>query len=525
MSDEKTKRIAIKLAGGPEKWAELPDEGRNFFIQEVEEMREALAAPNAPDDTESDEVILQAIADNRNAQIENFINADYKELFKNAIAQNARYTINSVLKAVGNLSKINSFYEVIIENNPKYEELRTANATVTLTPKDDAPEDVKRLHNLFVEAWAEAEKEYKKAQDPERLKQEKEEKAVQDSINAGLAALAIRPNTAVSNVLLEAEMFSEKYKDGRDIPTYNVGSGKELTTFAAVSIKDDANIKTSRPITEYEDALQVAVLSLIYDREEAGLLRVFSLDQICRQLMAAGDSRGRKVTPKTKEKVSYLLENVLNKIDLEIDATDELRARKQIGPEDFWNVKGPILPLERIDFGKLGGHTVKIYRYGTPITLDYARRNKQLIKTPVNALDIKEINEKGEIIEDCPVTLTEERIAIRNYLWRRVENMRSDEDRARDSWRLNEWRRKNKNDATAKEKSIEEYRKLKRVILFNTLFEEVGTSSNVAKVRAKDFAITVFRNWRATGRIKSFTLRYRGKSKKQIEAIEKIVFP
>lgn len=517
--------IALDLAGGADAWIEMTEAERAAAVREVAEIRQALEDPDAQD---AEEIIKESVRKNRAFLSDDDLSERVADIFSSFSAKGARYTFNSVLRWAENLGGIAPYYERLVNKKPEYAELKNAHASVTLRPKEDAPEDVKALHELFKKAWAEAaqiwkEHEAEPAADPEEQERARQErKALQDSINAGLAALAIRPNTTVSNALLDAETFSEKYKDGRDLPSLFTGTNKEITTFAAVSVKDDANIKTSRPITEYGDAVQVAVNSLIYDREKAGLLRVFSIDQICRQLIATSDANGRKVTQKTREKVSNLIENVLSKIDVEIDATDELRARGKIGQEDPWNIKGPILPLERTDAGRIGGHNVKLYRFGRPVLLEYAEQNKQLIKTPIDALDIKEISATGEIMYDCPVKLSEERIAIRNYLWRRIENMRSDEARAREAWKRNEWRRKK--DDTIEEKPVGSFRKLARVILFSSLIEEVQPGSNAQEKRAKDFAVLVLKNWKATGRIKSYSLRYRGKARKQMDAIEKITF-
>lgn len=447
-------------------------------------------------------------------------------LFDDLAESGEQYAINVALKMAEGVARTGRYYDQIIDSKPEYAKLKGATVIVMKRPREDDSEETKALHDLFLKAWAEAvalrkEQEAAGADLDEQERARQERKALQESINAGLAALAVRPNTAVSNALLDAEMFSEKYKEGRDLVTYRKNK-EEITTYVAVSVKDNANIKTPQPLTEFEDAVQVAVNSLIYDRDRAGLLRVFSLDQICRQLLAIGDAKGRKISPKIKENVSDLIENKLSVTKVEIDATDELRARGVIGPDDPWTVEGPILPLSITEYGSIGGHPVKLYHFGQPVLLEYAKLNRQLITTPIDALAIYEISERGEIMYDCPVKLSEDRIAIRNYLWRRIEIMRSDNDRARDAWRKNEWRRKKDN--TIEKKSVDSFQKQAHVILFSTLAKEVPPADNKQARRNKEFAVKVLQNWKATGLIKSYIVRYRGKAKKQMDAIERITF-
>ena len=145
--------LAREIAG--DAWDEMTAEDRADAVREVADVRAALSDPDAPDNPATDEIIIAAVKKQRELMIVD-VSANLTTIFNELIAQHVRYTFNSVLKAAEHLGSIAPYYQRLINEKPEYEALRGAHAAVTLRPKEDAPEDVRALHELFKKAWAEA---------------------------------------------------------------------------------------------------------------------------------------------------------------------------------------------------------------------------------------------------------------------------------------------------------------------------------------------------------------------------------
>lgn len=145
--------IALDLAGGADAWIEMTEAERAAAVREVAEIRQALEDPDAQD---AEEIIKESVRKNRAFLSDDDLSERVADIFSSFSAKGARYTFNSVLRWAENLGGIAPYYERLVNEKPEYAELKNAHASVTLRPKEDDPEDVKALHELFRTAWAEA---------------------------------------------------------------------------------------------------------------------------------------------------------------------------------------------------------------------------------------------------------------------------------------------------------------------------------------------------------------------------------
>lgn len=181
------------------------------------------------------------------------------------------------------------------------------------------------------------------------------------------------------------------------------------------------------------------------------------------------------------------IEEVLDrhrKIDVVIDATEEVNVymkRKHIDPQEqpikaYWGDRLLPLSFAIIDNGK---EKIKGYRItAAPPVLAHAQAVNKITTVKTALLDIKD--ESGASLSN-----NEQRIAIKGYLLRRIQQMKRDE----------------------KKKAPQ----LSRIILTKTMFEDAGIEKIDAKTDLTKYAITALKDWTREGYIKGFTQRKKGR--------------
>lgn len=386
---------------------------------------------------------------------------------------------------------------------------------------DDLFKDGGRVWKSAAKAAEEAMQQYQK--------HKKDLQDIQNSIAAGQALTIYRANNVATNDLLGDLIYTDRARGGLTHPTFTKNN-KKANTIVRVSMKDRESIKTSRPVSEYDDAVSTAVNSLIIDRLQTGhTVAAMTLDQICRQLK--GDLSGSQVSEVERAAVRDTINRLSNKehLTVHINATEELRLRGIIGPNDVWNESGPPLVLVSEGTGMLGGHEVTRYVFAPSVLVLYSQMNSHETRLPVKALEIHDVDENGNLLEKR-LSANSTRIQIINYLERRIAIMYSDEKNARALLRkYNSDRRKNqKKPPEGREnmppKTVKDFRYMEknRTILFDTMFRDLGITDHTE--RAKEFARKVLDNWKAEKimQLKDYTLRKKAKSR--ADAIAEIEF-
>lgn len=370
------------------------------------------------------------------------------------------------------------------------------------------------LHEKIMAAAWEAMRQQDASQEPDKKLEN-----VMDSIARGQARTLFRANNVASNDLLADKIYTPEARGGL-MHDFKI-KGKKAQTLVRVSLKDGTgSIKTSRPVSEYDDAIQTAITSLMLDRMAAGYPAWMTLDQICRQLK--GDARGSKVHESERAEALETIERLTDEkyLKVHIDATEEFRARGIIGPTDIWKMSGPALVLVGRGTGIIGGHEVEMFCFAPSILVEYSRMNGHRMRAPIELLDIREVNEKGQITENR-ISMNHTRIQIVNYLWRRLSAMESDEQNARKNLRSYEYRyRKDKKlpadeRANLPQKTIKDFRspEVPRIVLFESVYSALGITRH--KDRAQEFIRCVMDYWTACQKshLVSYTLRTRDASK------------
>ena len=200
----------------------------------------------------------------------------------------------------------------------------------------------------------------------------------------------------------------------------------------------------------------------------------------------------------------------LSRIKTEIDATDELRHYKKIPEDVTFNKESYILPIERGIFRAKGGQVISAWYYiKKPVALEYTQLQKQLVSIPSKYLDIED------------KSITPERIAMRDYMYRRIDTMLTDVEHARDKFKNYEKKRKKDNLPIAE--TVESFRdpEIPDKMLFSKIYAAAGIQADDRTTikRNRDFCLSILDSWK--GRLfKDYRLeKGEKKSPKKITAV------
>ena len=268
----------------------------------------------------------------------------------------------------------------------------------------------------------------------------------------------IVPNNTLMNAMEKYDCINNEF----DLEVFK--DKPDTTTYVAISYEPDpeSGIKVTGPekLSPYLRMLSNAVISLFITGKEQGQDKpIVSDEMINRATPGAGD----KLSPQQKAALTKGLDK-LRSMYVVIDATDELRAKKKIGPKETFKIDGNYLMATRVECKLQNGRITHAYRIeAEPLIYTYAKATRQLCSIPTKCLDIRQI-EKGAIT-DKAVRMTKEKQVISDILLRRIAIMKQD----------------------AKHKK----QKQSHTILFSTLFETADLA-NLSRDREMDYRKFVF---------------------------------
>lgn len=230
----------------------------------------------------------------------------------------------------------------------------------------------------------------------------------------------IMPNNALMNDIEKKERINY---GAYDLDVF--GAKSDITTYIAISYEPDPDsgiaIKGPDRISAYERTVTNAIVSLWEAALKDGQTKpIISPEMIYRAMPGGSDrlSRGQKSA----------IVKAINKfriLHIEIDATEEMRKRKVIGPKDKFTLDSNYLLTTHAEYKAQNGRTVHAYRIeAEPIILTYSKAAKQLLSIPAKYLDIRQV--KAGKITDKPIRMSEDRQAIANYLLWRIAIMKQD---------------------------------------------------------------------------------------------------
>lgn len=240
-----------------------------------------------------------------------------------------------------------------------------------------------------------------------------------EPLTASIPRKYVIPNNKLANVItrLSKDLDTTLNVEGKN-------ARKKIVTTVLLSFDRD-NIKLSGrwPVTEYDRSVQNAVASLWVYGDQS---HTYTPQQIYRAMVNADD---------TENPSPQQIAAVINSMDkarftrVRIDCTEELKTRgirlnsKQInkGQIDTY-----LLAADKITV-QAGGREVTAYKVmRTPILYEYAAAVKQVITLPASYLDIKTVDPVTGLPTSHSIPSTEQRIAIRDYLLRRIEGMKKE---------------------------------------------------------------------------------------------------
>lgn len=357
----------------------------------------------------------------------------------------------------------------------------------------------------------------KRANESKNSVEDENKKIIQTSLQLGIPKYYTSPNTRLSNLLQNELIFKSTKEDPIAIPVINNGAPNEtiITVSATIENLKDFPIK-GKTFTEFDRAVHDSVASMYEDRIKKGVAPIFTADTIYRTM--THKTASERVSPQQRASVTKSINKMRKNIYITADCTEELKKRKIIvNPEgktdeekyhyilDDW-----LLSAKHIENMVVGGNIVDGYFFTEPLLLNYAKLTKQIITVDGKVLRIHEIDKNKGTLTENAISDTDNRIAVKSYLIRRIEIMRYDEKNAVDALRkYNNKRLKEKN---FPEKKLSEFRKQTRIIVFDSLFEDTGIENNSRKTETRQYVYQVLDYWKAIKHIKSYTLRKKGKS-------------
>lgn len=269
------------------------------------------------------------------------------------------------------------------------------------------------------------------------------------------------PNNKLTNQLTE---------DIIDMGSYELtvaGKGKNAVTTICVLTYEGDNVKLTgrQSFTEYDRNVYNAVTSLFVYGDEAHIVTPAMVYRAMVNMTETETPSAQQIGAVTRslDKMRF--------IRARVDCTEELKRRgasvdgEQItgGMIDTYLLTADAVTVEA------GGKKVKAYRIiKTPILYEYSSLIKQVLTVPAALLDVKA---EGQRVKN-----TEQRIAIKGYLLRRIEVMKGKT-------------------------------KQSTHILFDAIYSATGEESpnDIEKKRIREYVFTVLDYWQEQGHIKGYS--------------------
>lgn len=279
------------------------------------------------------------------------------------------------------------------------------------------------------------------------------------------------------------------------------GKPAEITAYTIVTYEgEDGLVKSTKSLTEYDRQVGDTLASLwLYGDPN----HIITPEIVYRNLT----QRTQSETPSPQQigAVTRSIEK-MRRVHVYVDATEEMKRRgiisdgQQVIFDDF------IISLRAMTV-RSSGRTLKAYKMQSePVLLSYSKMTKQLITTSADLLDIKRVDKHGNITT-ASIPNTENRIAVKGYLLRRIEVIRNDIAKTAEKQRKENARAKRAGETPKKIKQEQE-----PTILFDTLFAETGITKKDAQTDTRKYVFEVLDFYKAKGRIKAYKKRTKGRA-------------
>lgn len=305
--------------------------------------------------------------------------------------------------------------------------------------------------------------------------------------------------------------------DARDLVVANKTKRRpEITTYTSVTLENMNGITfTGKPYTVYDRAVHDAVVSFYVEAKRRGWKTVYFTPANIYRCMT-GKTETETPSAQTIGHITRSIEKMRLNIHVKADASEEMRRRKiTFNGEQItsFSIDSFLLSLTAVDI-TAGGNKVKGYRIDAePILYEYSKLTGQLLSSPSDILDIRELTAGGQI---SPLSLanTESRISIKSYLLQRIQVMRNSARKAADD-QFKEDIKARKEGRTANKIEPEQ----KPVILFDSIFEATGITDKDTKTDARKYVFSVLEYWKAKKFIADYSKRAKGRSFDAVEII------
>lgn len=288
-----------------------------------------------------------------------------------------------------------------------------------------------------------------------------------------------------------------------DLPVLTRGK-REISTYVIATYPLEDGITSS--LTEQERNISDAIMSICLQAEEEGRPAAFTAETLYRVMPGRGE--------KPSEEMAAAIDETIEKyrhLELEIDATEEMRARNLIADNEAFYLKDFFINATQGRYKANNGRTTKAWVLNSrPLILNYALKTNQIITIQTKNLAIEKVKNgkaSGEILP-----MTDQRRAMTSYMMRRIAVMKHDDETAREALRSHNRRRAK--DSTLKEKTLDDFRKQSNIILFDSLFKSTGAESDNRETarRNRDFCFEVLDYWKTTGYIKGYSKQMKGRA-------------
>lgn len=317
----------------------------------------------------------------------------------------------------------------------------------------------------------------------------------------------VMPNNALMNALTQKPAINAGAFDL--VVANEQARRKEITNYTIVNYDPgDSGITITDPkLSEYERQVSDAVISLWAEAKRQNMPPLVTDDMIYRAMPGGGE----RPQPAQRAAISRTMQK-MRRLHIYMDATEEMQKRGKIGANETFVIDDFYFNFARGQYKaqnsrqKITGYMLKA---DAPIMLTYSQMTGQLLTVQAKYLEIRKV--KGGKVSTELIPATAGRQAMAGYMLRRIAVMRHDEEAARDALRQYDKRRKKETDLEAK--PLAAFRKQSRVVLFDTIFTEAGTTSdNRAQIKDnRDYCFSVLEYWQAAGLIKGYAEQRKGK--------------
>lgn len=394
--------------------------------------------------------------------------------------------------------------------------IRAAARRARADGKDIPPLKVEEPEQLEIEMTLPAQEEtIEVAEEPETTKEETPAALIEKLKKMPVLnpQAHIMPNNALMNAMQQSGAFNAGELALPVIPAK--GRQKEIAAYTIINYEPETSpgetgiTITDPKLTEYERNVSNAIISLWVEAEKLEVEPVFTTDTIYRAMPGGGET----ASPQQKGAITKAFEK-FRRIKMTIDATDELRKRGAIKSSETFRLDDYYFNVRRAQrTSKHSGQSVTAYQMiGKPVILQYAEMTGQILSVPAKHLTIRKIDKNGRISTEL-VTMNADRQAITGYMMRRIAVMKHDLEAARDRLKSYERKRKQNPEQELPQKPLAAFRQQSNVILFDTLFAQVGiaTADRKQLMLYRNFCYDVLEYWKATGFVKGYTEQNKGR--------------